>query len=293
MRQDKLITVEDIQYVHNSISAKHPDIRLYALVDHGGMPGLIDKLNNIKRNWISLFEGSKEENALSVAPILFSIPADYESFKNRDFLTWLGKKGTYTSSVVLIASPLNIEELARRLKLRLDAMLPDDMAIMLRFFDPRVFEELSKVLLPEQKELFLSVGYQWWYIDRRGQLQNVASVFLDSDMFEPPLVLDDDQESALIDASEPDQVAQMLTTSTPNEYTALQSHARFDFVQRHMKAARDLNIAATHELAFYCALALMYGEDFAAKPDWHTTLQEVKKGQITLQQAVERIEIEQ
>ena len=183
MRQDKLITVEDIQYVHNSISAKHPDIRLYALVDHGGMPGLIDKLNNIKRNWISLFEGSKEENALSVAPILFSIPADYESFKNRDFLTWLGKKGTYTSSVVLIASPLNIEELARRLKLRLDAMLPDDMAIMLRFFDPRVFEELSKVLLPEQKELFLSVGYQWWYIDRRGQLQNVASVFLDSDMF--------------------------------------------------------------------------------------------------------------
>lgn len=42
--------------------------------------------------------------------------------------------------------------------------------------------------------------------------------------------------------------------------------SRTSFLRRHMAAAEVPGIVATHEVALYCGLAVMYGDDFAQRP---------------------------
>jgi len=58
-----------------------------------------------------------------------------------------------------------------------------------------------------------------------------------------------------------------------------------------MTAARLLGIEVTHELALYCALALLQGEKFATQKRWVAALQEVQIGKLSLAQAAEQIEL--
>jgi hypothetical protein len=264
---------------------------LYGLVDHGGMPGLAKKLDQANIEWVSLFAGSKEENALSVAPLLFRIDTDGSGVQHRALLNWVGENGAYTSSLLLLASPLSMHELAHRLTRRLDGVLPEDIEIMLRFFDPRIFEQLMQVLSAEQKQAFLSVAHRWWFADRRGKLQDVAAIFSEADIHEIPLMLTVAQENALLDASEPDQVAELLLSGVPDEYLALQPPQRHDFILRHVASARLLGITATHELALYCALALLHGEQFATQENWQSGLQGVLAGTMSLEQAAQQFEM--
>ncbi len=263
---------------------------LYGLADHAGMPGLASKLTQAKAEWVSLFDGSGEESALSVAPLLFRIEVDQSGIQHRGLVNWIGEHGSYSSSLLLLASPLPLPELARRLTVRLDAVLPQNMDIMLRFFDPRIFEQLMQVFSAEQKHTFLSVADGWWFADRRGQLQEVSAVFSEADPFEAPLMLSIAQEHALLDASEADQVANLLQSTVQDEYLTLPPPIRYDFIVRHMTAARLLGIEATHELALYCALALLQGEQFATQKRWPAALQEVQSGKLSLAQAAEQIE---
>lgn len=285
-----MLTPFDIYQLYKGCSTKYSDSYLYCLIDHAGLPGLVKKLDAESIKWVSLFAGSTEEEALSVAPILFVIKADNLSLKNPNVMQWICKNGAANSCVLLMTSPLSIQKLAGRLTMRLDAMLPDDMPIMLRFFDSRVFEELTAALSPEQKPIFLSTAHQWWFADRRGQLQKVDATFSEIDQFNSPLLLNAKQESTLIDASEPDQVAEMLINGTPNDYAQLALTDRYDFIVRHMTAARGIGIEPTHEIGLYCALALLHGEHFAAEPNWQNTLQQVKLGKLSLQEAAEQIE---
>ncbi len=286
-----MLNHNDIHQLFKEHAEPAPGIFLYGLADHAGMPGLVKKLAGSKMKWISLFEGSKEENAFAVAPLLFQIKADQTGIQHRTTIDWIGEHGTYTSSLLLLTSVLPLYELKRRLAVRLDAVLPDDVNIMLRFFDPRIFEQLMRVLSHQQKQSFLSVGDNWWFADRRGDLQRIESSFSSTDLFESPLYLNTEQESYLIEASEPDQIAQLLQSTVPNEYQLLPLPEQHAFITRHMAAAQQIGIKATHELAFYCALALLYGDAFATQPDWHKILQEdVLTGKISLKEAAEQIE---
>lgn len=278
-----LIALDDKQSL--SLEGCH----LYALADHGGMPGLTKQLIRAKAEWLSLFEGSTEENALSAAPLLIKMKVESGKIKHRILVDWLAEHATYSSSLLFFASPLSMPELAHRLAARLDAVLPEEMEILLRFFDPRIFEELMSALTAEQKQNFLSLAHCWWFVDRRGQLQKVEATFADNEPFQAPLILTVVQESALLDASEPDQVAQLLRATVPEEYALLAASMRHDFILRHMKAAIQLKIKATHELALYCGLALLYGEDFAEQKNWQSLLQEVQIGKLSLTQAAAKV----
>jgi hypothetical protein len=262
---------------------------LYGLIDHAGVPGLAARLTESASKWVSLFD-SEDRDILSVAPLLFRIGTGQDGTQQRRLVRWLVQQGTYASSIVLMASPLSIEPLAHRLRKRLDAVLPENMEILLRFFDPRIFEQLSVVLSAEQKQAFLSVAEHWWFVDRRGHLQEVDAIFSETDHFTAPLTLNSVQESALIDASEPDQVAQLVQTGAPGDYETLRQGERHDFIVRHMAAARRFGIEATHELALYCALALIYGDGFAAERSWQAALQEVMQRKVSLAQAAIRVE---
>ncbi|PWF49291.1 DUF4123 domain-containing protein [Massilia glaciei] len=261
---------------------------LYALVDHAGVPGLAKKLDQRKATWISLFANSKDEGAMLVAPLLFKVDDEH-----RMLLKWLCKQGSYASSILFLASPEPITELAQRLTARLDASLPNDTDIFLRFFDGRVFENLVSILSVPQKKAFLSVADNWWLVTRQGQLHHYKAVYLGSDSNEIPLQISSQQLNALVDAAEPDKIAQLLEENVPKEFQGLPTITRHDFILRHMRAARLVGILEVYQIALYCALALLYGEYFSKQEIWAAALNEVSSGKLDLPTAVAQIESQQ
>ncbi|WP_035787539.1 MULTISPECIES: DUF4123 domain-containing protein [unclassified Janthinobacterium] len=266
------------------------DGQLYALIDNGGLPGLAKQLDRTNARWISLFAGSRDEGALAVAPLLILIDGNQNPFQQQAMLNWICEHGTFTSSILFMVSQLPMAELACRLALRLDATLPDNIDIVLRYFDARVFEQLMVVLSKEQKTAFLSVADRWWFVDRRGKIQPVDAVFSEAEMHKVPLSLTVEQEGMMLDASEPDQVAAFLRPAVPVEYANMAPELRYDFIVRHMGAARMLGIYATHELALYCLMALLHGEKFSIQAPWATVLGEVKSGKSDFTLAVAQME---
>ena len=269
--------------------ASAPDaLPLYCLADHAGMPGLHRELIRAQSEWRSLFSGTREEGALAVAPILFRI--DPGTAAQRGVLTWLSEHGTFASALLFVASSLEIDQLANRLAQRLDARISEEAEVLLRFYDPRIFEQLLKALSPSQKQEFLSCANTWWFVGRTGGLHEVSAEFQMADSFSPPLRLSANQEFALLDASENDQVIEQLKTALPDLYSALPPSERYEFVTRHVTAAQHLKISATHELALYCAVALTTGDDFASIPLWDEILCKVSAGEVSFADAVAQID---
>ena len=285
-----MLSHRDIWQLYQALPASTPGCYLYGLADHAGIPGLAKRLVRDRADWVSLFEGSTEEGALSVAPLLFQIEVIEGRVAQDLLLDWVCEHGTYTSSLLFLASPLSTRDLAQRLARRLNAVLSEEMDVMLRFFDPRIFESLLDVLSADQKQAFLSVGTCWWFVNRHGYLQQVKAQFSDEDGYGHPIRLTAEQEYALVDISEPDQVAELLQAGAPDEYEALPRPDRHDFIVRHMTAAKSIGIDATHERAQYCLLALLHGEGFSELKKWHAVLQDVQTGKLNLGQAVARAE---
>lgn len=285
-----MLNTQQIADEFAKISGTPAELRLYALIDHGGVPGLVKTLAGTGQAWVSLFKDSNEENALSVAPILVTLNIPAATENDNQLLDWICERSTYSSSLLLLASSLTMNELAHRLIARLDAKLPDNVNVMLRYFDTRVFAELMSVLDELQKTEFLNPASQWWYVDRRGALQTVAAVFALQDTFVAPLRLNLIQQNSMIGASEPDQIAELLKDTVPNEYDELPYQDRYDFIKRHAQTAEGFGVKATYEKSFYCALALIYGEDFAAQPAWRTGLDEIRAGALTLQCLAQHME---
>ncbi len=285
-----MLNFGDIHDLHHYAADSSAASFLYGLVDHAGMPGLAKKLVESTASWVSLLSASRDESTLQVAPILFRIDLAQESFSYRRLIDWVCEHGTYTSSMLFIASPLSIQELSQRLNLRLDAMLPDNMDVTLRYFDPRVFEQLMRSFTAEQKRKFLSVAHCWWFVDRRGSLQKAESVFCEDDSYVAPLSLSIGQEAELIDASEPDQVAHLVSAIAPEAYRAIPLHLQYDFILRQIDDARRISIQSTPDLAMYCVQALLHGENFASLGNWQRALQDVRSGKMNIEQAAELIE---
>ncbi|MDB5935226.1 MAG: hypothetical protein JWQ01_2570 [Massilia sp.] len=277
-----MLTSQSIRDVFAAHSITHDYESFYFLVDHAGMPGLHRKLIHAKMEWASLFKGTSQVNALSVAPLLIRVGTNSQIPHHNDFLTWICERGPYSSSLTLLASPLAIHELVSRLTARLDARISDDMDVLLRFYDPRVFEQLVQSLSGEQRRVFLSAASSWWFVDRSGELRAVEATFSNVDSFCPPLTLSSQQEFDLVEASEPDQVEEQLRLSVPNELRLLPAAERSKVIAAHIAAGRELRITSTRELALYCALALIYGADFSFSPEWASKLEQVRDGKSDL-----------
>jgi hypothetical protein len=250
---------------------------VYCLVDHAGMPGLHSELVRAGVPWTSLFSASREAAVLQAAPLLFSLDTR-DIIVHDKFLTWLARHGTYTSSLLFLSSTLELEELGRRLARRLQARISENMDVLLRFFDPRVFEALMASLDEQQRDAFVGLADNWWYVDRRGNVVAQQARYDSCDAFDSPLILSTQQEFALIDASEVDQVAAQLEATMPDAYGMIAAPQRYAFLQRQMKAATRDGIAGTYEVSLYCGLALLYGEDFSTAAAWQHTFTKVRAG---------------
>jgi hypothetical protein len=266
----------DLRTVAQESLADRPESNLYLLLDHGGLPGLHRQLQKSSVEWVSLFDCTNEANALVVAPILILIGSDGKLQMSRSLFEWIGKNGTYTSTVIMLSSPLQIESLRNRLTARLDVRISEDMKAMLRFFDPRIFEGLMNVLDAEQLAKFLAPASKWWYIDRAGKVIRVESTFNAADESAAPLELSAKQEFDLIDASDPDRVLASLRENVPDLIKKQPLSAHYDFVVTNLQAARSAGLSSFADLVLYNIVVLKKGLDFIQSATWLSLLNDVK-----------------
>lgn len=276
----------DIRAFAEEQLALNKKVNLYFLLDHAGMPGLCRKLRGSSTAWWSLFEGTREEAALSVAPVLVLIGESGHLRIPRRLLDWIRDHGQYASAVIMLASPETPASIRSRLEARLNAKLSEDMDAMLRFFDPRVLEQLQKVLSVEQARLFFSPAEKWWYVDRSGKFVGHDAEFDPVEKFELPLALSEDQEFQLLEASEPDQVLGVLRENASFLVSSLPLHTQYQYVVRQIQAARELGLSSTVDFVLYSAAALSNGEDFPASSIWAGVFDDVRVNGIPFTEAV-------
>jgi hypothetical protein len=260
----------------------YPSSHLYFLLDHSGLPGLHSELLKTSLKWISLFDGTLEKSAPAAAPILVLAGSKERFGMSRRLCDWIARNGTYTSTVLILSSPLQFESLATRLKARLLVTLSDDMDAMLRFFDPRIFETLTKVLSSEQSKSFFSPADRWYYVDRAGELMQVTSNFSREENFSPPLVLNQCQEFALLDESEIDQVLDLLRSNLPTLLAALPLNNQSAYVSRKIELAKRCGFRSVSEFAICVAICLLKGEEFAGSSLWQVFIEKLKKDELDL-----------
>ena len=282
----------DSRTVAEELLAAHPASNLYFLLDHAGMPGLHRQLLNSSVQWSSLFDGSKEANALQVAPFLVLAGSERQLRMFRNLFKWIGEHGTYSSSVVMLTSPLDMATLRHRLAARLDIRLSENMEAMLRFFDPRVLESIFNALPPHQASTFFSPAEFWRYVDRAGKLVNVATSFDFQETYTPPLVLNAQQEFSLLDACEVDQVLALVRQNVPGLMATLRLSDQSTFVARAIAKARQHGIDSTYKLSLYTVAGLLHGETAINGPQAEEFLNKIKQDDFDLSALPRMIDFE-
>lgn len=107
------------------------------------------------------------------------------------------------------------------------------------------------------------------------------------------MTLTDEQLEALIKASEPDQVSDILAQYTPKEFLAIPLQKRYSFVLNMIERASSIGISAPMDYAMYCGMMLLKGAEFDKSPGWATLREQILRGEITLAEAIEYVESEE
>jgi hypothetical protein len=280
----------DFRAVAEEFLAAHPTSSLYFLLDHAGMPGLHRRLRNSSVQWSSLFDGSNEANALQVAPFLVLAGSEGHLRMFRDLFKWIGENGTYSSSVVMLTSPLDMATLRHRLAARLDAKLSENMEAMLRFYDPRVLESLFRILPAEQARTFFSPAESWAYVDRAGKLVSVVTAFDAEENFCAPLVLGERHEFALLEACEIDQVLDLLRQNMPALMATLPLADQSTFVDRAIGTARQHGVDSVYKFSLYAAVGLSQGAAFINGTQGRQFLENLKQDDFDFQGKSEMVD---
>ena len=255
--------------------------RLYLLVDHAGAPGLVAELRHrVAVPWSSLFDDSKEQGALAVAPILIHFPDACASQSELNLLAWLRRACEFSTSLTVLHSTLAHDNLANALKRRLNAQLPDHMPVMLRYFDTRILESLVQVLSPTQRDEFLGIGSRWQWLDRAGCLRRFDADELQGDSWPQQFEFDVVQQNALIEASTADVLVEQMQAHAadlcrPKTRAELHAIAAQCVPKFDRFAIQDIRAQT-----LYCLTELQLGPAFDMQSEWAQALERVAKKQI-------------
>lgn len=269
---------------------KHPRSNLYLLLDKAALPVLATKLLNKSMSWMTLFDGAKEESAIAAAPILVLIALDGQMRATRRFFQWVDENTSDTSSAILISSLLPLDVLKKRLGARLNVELSEGISAMLRFYDPKVLEILAKVLKPTESEVFLGLADSWIYPNRAGEFVTISSKVSDVDEFEPPLQLDQVQESTLVEASEIDQVLDLLRKVIPSKMAELSVRHQYFHTLNMVEKAKSDGIGSVLGYSIYAAIAFVKGTDVTASSGWQNLVAELRGGNFDTSKFHETVE---
>lgn len=263
-------------------------VHRYLLVNQGALPGqgaLIARLLTLPHH--ALLGQEADACADGVTPFLLGIDTGIAT--HRDQLAALADAACYASALSVIDSRMEMRDLARVLTARTEVMLSDDLPMLLRFFDTRILFALLDQLSDAERDDFLSCATHWWAADRDGEMVPCTRFDAEGvDRFNAPLRLSSTQEVAMITASEPDAVMDVLTSRSVPNFLAIPYPERYPVVLTLVERAREWGLHELPDLQSFALLAMLAGTQFDQLPPWSTLLPEVKAGSLTFNEALHR-----
>ncbi len=232
---------------------------------------------------VALFGEVIAPDRYDATPHLFEIeePSNYATFVRQ-----LSKTGATHGAITCLVSPLDLPELATRLKCRLDAKLPDGVDCVNRFFDGRISPHLYTCLNEEQRAVFFSVGEQWVVVGHDYEWQRLECRFSAEDHFSAPLVFTAKQETYLIDRCYPYALIEHFEQTDADLLDAVQPRQRYQFFQKAIADAENYGLIGASEITLFCTLCMTRGANFHVQAPWPERLKAVRTEKITLQEAV-------
>jgi Domain of unknown function (DUF4123) len=224
----------------------------------------------------------------TASPVLIGLRAHAYSKKDLDRLREELNKWRYANNLLYIESTLDHASMTRALYARTQAQLTENMSVMLRYFDTRVFNSLMQILSSEQHQAFLSAGLNWIYTDRSGQAQQVQCANF-PDAFAAPLVLNDQQETQLMLDAEPDHIIGILLDQNNSALLEMTPPEQYRRIKTALDGATSLNIDQLSEQVAYCCINLELGGQFHQQATWTELLPQVRSKQMQFSQLVQQL----
>jgi hypothetical protein len=219
----------------------------------------------------------------AAGPVLITLPAEAWTPTHCHTLAMRLAQYRYANCFVYLEISLDDHRVRRALKDRTEAMLPDNLPVLLRYFDPRIFNAMLPVLAEQQRDEFLSIGLRWAFPGRRGELHLVErSGRVGIEDFLPPLHLTVQQQAAMIEAGEVDAMVDLLLSQNNDQLLALLPPDQHLRVQRSLIDASRFGLNQLTDQAMFCSLALQLGSDFHEQAPWAEGLGRIKVGELTL-----------
>ena len=260
--------------------------RLYALIDAAQVDRFTDRasgLRGVQRHEPVYSTPLARDRADATPHVLELRDLDaYQGLVRGDF----GDALSFPGALALLISPLDIVPMATRLRARLDAQLPDRFECVNRYYDARITPHLHAVLHESHRAKFFSVCSQWWVVGHTHQWQSLPCAYMASDPFVAPLVLDEVQQARMIDACYPYTVIEHFAQTDEELLETVPASQRYGFFRQALAAAARFGIDGGASAILFCTLALTRGPVFYTLAEWQSSLERVKRGELTLQQAV-------
>jgi hypothetical protein len=141
-------------------------------------------------------------------------------------------------------------------------------------------ESLVAILPAERAKAFFSPAQLWKFVDRTGNLVSITTTFNAQENLPAPFILDQQQEFALLEASEIDQVIDLLRKNLPKLMAAVPMSDRPECVGRIIALAKREGVISIADLALCAAVFMMKGEAFMSDPNWLQLLNKIKQGDL-------------
>jgi hypothetical protein len=166
------------------------------------------------------------------------------------------------------------------LRLRLDVTLPDQFDCTNRYFDGRVAPHWMACLTTEQKEKFCAFTSQWWVVSHEHVWQQLARDEVHPDPLTTPFVINEVQQSAMIDACFPYAVIDHFEETDPDLLERVAPAAQYKWFRKTLQVAESYGIDSGPDTMLFCTLTLTRGERFYEATSWRDGLLKVKNRQI-------------
>lgn len=292
----------DLQlFLENSQSEEIKDYFIYTLADAAQDSFFLKKYAHLNcRNLLTEAAGDK---AAQISPHLIQL--NYSS--NESVWQYINRRVVGTPKMTLIISALSFDDLYTHLRQFTNVQFEGGLEMYLAFWDPAILGTLvgqttdktlyvkQQVLSPEQKKILLGPIYSWWYWDRLSQLHKIDGKgeselrrFYDwRNSFE----FSAHQEALMVEATFPDHLIYYLKLNNPFLVEAFNEWDLYQYVIEKISQAREYTLNGTRDILNFICLTLIYKDNFEINKLLQSSLLNVKAKKITMDQAMEEIEI--
>jgi hypothetical protein len=263
----------------------------YLLIDTSVTAGInIAQQLRLENSALDVLTGVGVEWKKSVSPVLLPLPNAPLSTTQLSAWEKFSERWKWANALMLLQSSLPIQNLSQQLKARTEVQLPDDMTVLLRFFDTRVFATLLEVLTSEQRSVFCEIA-NWIYPDRSGDAHelNTQNDSAQALQLNPAFQLNAGQEAAMVESSDTDAMRNLLLQQGHAALAKLTPPQQYEAVSKLLTCCGIYGVDQLSDQVAFCHVGLDLGPDFPLQAPWAQELEKLSTKAITFTKLLQQI----